>query len=128
MKRKSLLCAVIAVIMLFGCIFAGCENKPEDGDPTTCTVTFDVGSNAAAAGVSTPESQTVDKGGKAVQPTIDVWEGHTLIGWYHGAEQWNFSEDTVTSDMTLKAEWQTDVNSEIAEKYEKELTWGEENH
>ena len=131
MKRKSLLCVIVAVIMLFGCIFAGCEKTPVNPDgpeKTTYTVTFDVGSNAAAAGVSTPESQTVEKDGKVVQPTIDAWEGHTLIGWYNGAAQWNFTSDTVTSDMTLKAEWQTDVSGEIAEKYEKELTWGEENH
>ena len=34
----------------------------------------------------------------------------------------------MNSDLTLKAEWQTDVDSEIAMKYEQELTWGEENH
>ena len=126
MKRKSLLCVIVAVIMLFGCLVAGCNHEP--GEAVKYTVTFDVGSNAAAAGVSTPESQKVEKGGKVVQPTIDAWEGHNLIGWYNGSAQWNFSSDTVTSNMTLKAEWQADVNEEIAARYEQNLTWGEENH
>ena len=126
MKRKSLLCVIVAAVMLFGCLASGCKHEPEG--PIEYTVTFDVGSNAANEGVSAPESQKVEKGGKAVQPTIDAWEGHELIGWYNGSKQWDFSADVVNSDLTLKAEWQTDVDSEIAMKYEQELTWGEENH
>ena len=126
MKRKSLLCVIVAAVMLFGCLASGCKHEPEG--PIEYTVTFDVGSNAANEGVSAPESQKVEKGGKAVQPTIDAWEGHELIGWYNGSKQWDFSADVVNSDLTLKAEWQTDVDSEIAMKYEQELTWGEENN
>lgn len=126
MKRKSLLCVIVAAVMLFGCLVSGCKHEPNEA--AEYTVTFDVGSNAANAGVSAPESQKVEKGGKAVQPTIDAWEGHELIGWYNGSKQWDFSADTVNSDLTLKAEWQADVNSEIAIKYEQELNWGEENH
>ena len=131
MKRKGLLSVILAVVMLFGCVLTGCatksDNKPNDTD-TKYTVTFDVGSNASAAGVSTPESQTIEKGGKVVQPTIDAWEGHTLIGWYNGSTEWKFSEDTVASNMTLRADWSAEVNTEIAQKYEQNLNWGEVNH
>ena len=70
MKRKSLLCVIVAAVMLFGCLASGCKHEPEG--PIEYTVTFDVGSNAANEGVSVPESQKVEKGGKAVQPTIDA--------------------------------------------------------
>ena len=129
MSKRSLLCILIACVMAFGCMFtliSGCKTKVKDNGPYT--VTFDVGSEASAAGISTPESQKVDKGGKVVQPTIDKWEGHTLIGWYKGSAQWDFTTDTVTSNMTLKAGWNTAVDEEAAKRYEQNLTWGEVDH
>lgn len=126
--NKSLLCILVAAVIAFGCCFAllsGCRKKGGNGPYTVC---FDVGEAASAAGVKTPESQTVEKGATVVQPTIDAWEGHTLIGWYKGSAQWDFTADTVTADMTLKAEWKGDVDAEVAKKYEQNLTWGEADH
>lgn len=127
--KRSVLCAIVAVIMLFGCVFTVCQPTVEpDDDKDTCTVTFDVGSQASAAGVSTPASQTVKKGEKVVQPTVDAWEGYTLNGWYKGSVKWDFSKNTVAFDITLTAEWQVDVSGEIAKEYENNLNWGETNH
>lgn len=126
MRKKSLLCVVLAVVMLLGISLSGC--KPSESGESVYTVTFDVGSEASAAGVSKPESQKVASGGYAVEPVIDVWAGHDLIGWYKGSAQWNFSTDTVTSDITLTANWSTDVDTDVALKYEQNLNWGEENH
>ena len=126
MRKRSLLCGIIAAVMLLSIALPACTTTPEEQNEYT--VSFDVGSEASAAGVSTPESQKVEKGGKAVQPTIDAWEGHTLLGWYKGSTEWNFSTDTVTSDMTLKAGWNVSVNDQIAQEYEKNLTWGEVDH
>lgn len=127
MKRRSILCVILAMVMLLGIALPACKKKPSDS-AVEYTVSFDVGSEAAAAGVSTPESQKIEKDGKAVQPTLDAWDGHTLIGWYNGAAMWNFSTDAVTSNMTLKAEWKTSVSAEVAQKYEQNLTWGEADH
>ncbi|MCM1237725.1 MAG: alpha-amylase family glycosyl hydrolase, partial [Ruminococcus flavefaciens] len=130
MRKKSWLCIFLAAAMIFGFAFAGCGgNKDGDKDDNSeYTVSFDVGSDASAAGVKTPESQKVAKGGTVIQPTIDKWEGHVLENWYYGTDVWNFSTDTVKSDMTLKADWQIDISAEIAREYEENLNWGEADH
>ncbi len=127
MRKKGLLCIIVAAVMLLSIALPACATDPSDTSDKY-TVSFDVGSNAAEAGVSTPASQKVEKGGKVVQPTIDAWEGHTLIGWYNGSAQWDFSENTVNSNMTLTANWSASIDSEVAKKYEQNLTWGEEGH
>ncbi|MCH5157503.1 MAG: InlB B-repeat-containing protein [Clostridiales bacterium] len=127
--KKRLLSIILVTVLLFSCccvMLAGCI-KPDD-EKTKYTVSFDVGSAARAAGVRTPESQQVEEGGTAVQPTIDAWSGHTLTGWYKGTKAWNFSTDTVNSDITLTAEWEVAVDSEKAQQYEQNLTWGEKGH
>ncbi len=127
-SKSKLLCVLVALVMLLGIILPACNvDDPVEGNDTY-TVTFNVGDEAAAAGVSTPESQRVERGGKAVQPTIDAWAEHTLIGWYNGAAKWDFSSDVVNSDLTLKAEWSANVDDEVAVNYEKNLTWGEKDH
>lgn len=126
MRKKSLLCILIVVVMLFACSVTACD-KPEQNN-SQYTVTFDVGSEAAAAGVKTPAPQTVESGSTAVQPTIDAWEGHTLLGWYNGSKEWVFATDAVTSNITLKAEWNVSVDDKLAREYEEKLTWGEKDH
>lgn len=137
MRKRSLLCMLVATVMLLGALFAnGCttggsnsgNKKPET--PVEYTVSFDVGAEASAAGISNPQSQKVKKGGKATQPTVDAWEKHTLLGWYNDSVQWNFSADAVNSDLVLKAKWETeiDIDNEVAKKYEENLTWGEAGH
>ena len=136
MKKKRILYLLVAFMMVLSCLFAfacSCNNKKGkdgdgEGDKTEYTVSFDVGSDARAAGVSNPESQKVEKGGTAVQPVVDAWEGHRLSGWYNGSAEWNFTTDKVYSNLTLKADWMTDVDSEVAKKYEQELDWGEVDH
>lgn len=125
-SKKSLLCILVALVMLIGIAAPACKKKPKE--PSEYTVSFIVGSEAEAAGISAPESQKVKKDGNVVQPTLAAWDGHTLIGWYNGAAMWDFAVDTVKSDLTLKAEWKTEVSSEIAINYEKNLTWGQKDH
>ncbi|MDE7395008.1 MAG: hypothetical protein K2M95_02665 [Clostridiales bacterium] len=126
MKRKNVLSVILAVVLLVGCTFTGCTKKPPK--PSEFTVTFDVGEQAMDAGVSTPDSQTVKRGEKVVEPVIDYWDGHELIGWFNGSAEWNFSTDTVSSNITLIAEWSVAVTDEVAKQYEENLTWGEVNH
>lgn len=128
MIKRRLLCVLFAALMVFGCAFAGCTPSTETPDDEEFTVTFDVGSEASAAGVSTPASQTVKSGSTVVQPTIDAWAEHTFLGWYKNNKEWTFATDVVTENMTLKAEWSASVDADIAAAYEKNLNWGEENH
>ena len=133
MKKRNIVGILLSAVMMFACIFTGCKSRGNNGEHgngggTEYTVAFDVGDDARAAGVTDPESQKVKKGEKAVQPTVDAWEGYSLSGWYNGSTAWNFSTDTVNSNLTLKAEWSMDIDDEVARLYEKNLTWGEAGH
>ena len=119
-KRLLSFLLVAALMFSFCCVlFVACDSN-------TFTVTFDVGSEARAAGVSTPKSQKVASGDKVVQPTVDAWEGHAVDGWFNGSTQWNFSTDTVTSNITLTASWGEGLVADNA--YEQALTWGQAGH
>ena len=71
------------------------------------TVTFDTD------GGSTVASQSVANGGKATKPEDPTKEGFTFDKWVKkdttGGEttetEWDFANDTVTSDITLTAKW-----------------------
>lgn len=72
---------------------------------TKHTVTFDVTTNASDLTVTTaPAAQTVAEGGKATAPTgvTAKTEGYTVV-WKNGSDDWDFSTDTVTGDVTLVA-------------------------
>lgn len=122
-----LLTLVIGMTLLSGCGDKG--DKPIVTPPdASYTVTFDVGAEAKAAGVSTPASQTVMRDAKAVEPTMDYWQGHELIGWFKGETQWNFSTNTVSENITLAAKWREAAAGNVAEEYEANLDWGEPGH
>ncbi len=127
MKKKSLLSVIIAFAMLLCIVLPAC-NGCNSKTASEYTVSFDVGSEASAAGVSAPETQTVKAGEKVVQPTVDAWEGHTLTGWYNGSDKWDFTRNTVNSDLKLKASWNAGIDADTARRYEENLTWGEPGH
>ncbi len=144
MKKKSLGCVGLALILALGC-FAGCggktETPPDDspGNPGTppaanYTVTFDVGEEARAGGVKTPAPQTIKSGSTAVKPTLEYeetstwWKDYTLVSWNNGGAEWMFATDKVTADVTLTASWRSNSTEDVAEKYEEALNWGEARH
>lgn len=59
-------------------------------------------------GGSTVQSQSVDDGEKATEPTAPTKDGYTFDGWYSDlalTTAWDFSTDVVTSNMMLYAKW-----------------------
>ena len=132
MRRLAKPTATALAIVLLLSLMSGCAQDPEpgpdSGPQSSYTVTFDIGDEAEAAGVSVPAAQTVMRGSKAVEPTIDFWEGHELTGWFNGNDQWDFSEDTVTANITLDAQWREVAAGDVAAEYEESLTWGEPGH
>ncbi len=145
MKKSRLGCMFLSLILALGC-FAGCTETPGDtgtaapgahvgtetpGDEPAAlnhTVTYDVGAEAKAAGVTvSPQSSVVKSGETAVRPQEGYWEGYALTGWYNGNELWDFST-AVTGDMTLTAKWEAASATNVAEKYEASLDWGEQRH
>ena len=70
----------------------------------TCTVTFDLSYTGAPAAATSQ----VNSGDKITKPTDPTRAGYTFGGWYKEAvctTAWDFTNDTVTSDITLYAKW-----------------------
>ncbi len=145
MRKRSLSCIALSLILAFGCL-AGCGEEPtqpvgpDDTVPTVnYTVKFDVGAEASAAGVKTPADQTVKSGSTAVEPAAEYeadstwWQTHELVGWAKNSADWDFSNDKVTDNMTLTAQWQSTEANNTAAEYEEKLEkgqfgWVQENH
>lgn len=71
----------------------------------TYTVTFDLnGGQASDGNEGEYEVQTVDKGGKATEPTDPVREGYTFAGWTRNGSPFSF-ETQITEDTVLVAQW-----------------------
>ncbi|MDR1218964.1 MAG: InlB B-repeat-containing protein [Treponema sp.] len=64
------------------------------------TVTFD-----ADGGDPAPAEQSVVQGEPVARPADPTTSGYIFDGWYNGNNKWNFSTDTVTGAITLKAKW-----------------------
>jgi len=67
---------------------------------------YNVAFNASPA--ADPASQTIAQGGKAVQPVNPQADDLGFDGWYREASyinKWDFTNNTVTSDITLYAKW-----------------------
>lgn len=134
--RKALifvLCVVLA-LPLVACSKNGASGEgPKPGSKKEYTVTFDVGDEAKAAGVSNPNPITVNNGQSlrdANKPFPSrTWKDHKFDGWYEGKDQ--FTRDTkLTRDWHVTAKW-TDNSQQaaIAEAYEKNISnWDEAGH
>ncbi len=102
--------ALLLVIILSASLFAACdEAEPPVTEDVYHTVTF----NTAGGGQIDP--MRVLSGSKISAPPVPVREGFLFDGWLNGSVKWNFEEDTVTSDITLKASW---INARTLFDYE----------
>jgi len=62
----------------------------------------------ADGGTPAPRQQTVNHGGKVIEPEGITKEGYRLGGWFKEAaftNGWDFEENTVTANMSLYAKW-----------------------
>ena len=72
--------------------------------PITYTVTF----NANGHGTAPDAIESVTSGSTITAPTAPTADGYTFGGWYKEStceNEWNFSTDTVSADITLYAKW-----------------------
>ncbi|MCL2130772.1 MAG: SUMF1/EgtB/PvdO family nonheme iron enzyme, partial [Treponema sp.] len=79
--------------------------KWEAPSSNQCLVAF-----AANGGNPSPGFQDLKKGSKVIEPYAMSKEGHAFSGWYTDpsfTKQWDFNNDTVSSDITLFANWLT---------------------
>lgn len=126
-KLKKLVIFVLCAIMSFSvvaCSKGGTGNNgggnnvdPPDGDVTQYTITFDVGPDAKAAGVSNPTSRKVNDGGTvSTLPSPTGYIGFAFDGWYEGTTQFT-TTTVVTRDWNLTAKWKEDVDDEAETAY-----------
>ena len=66
-------------------------------------VTYIYGGDWIVPGITAQGGTTLEK---PIDPSVP---GHSFGGWYFGERLWNFSLDTVQSDMTLVAKWERNV-------------------
>ena len=121
MKKKilAILVAILALVTVF--FVASCSKGGDDSDNPGSgdggnggngggnsgsggyTVTFDI-SLSLQNGQITIDPQTVQSGGKVTEPDVELTRYNcTFDGWYNGNTKWDFENDVVTSDITLKA-------------------------
>jgi len=61
-----------------------------------------------SGGSPSPQQQNIAYGGKITEPTVMNRTGYTFGGWYKETiftNQWDFSSDIITNDITLYAKW-----------------------
>ena len=98
-----------------GCTFAGWSQDIPDTMPAenlTLTAQWDINQYTISFdsnGGSLIDSQTLDYGLLAGEPTAPTKDGYNFTGWYKEAEltnAWNFTSDTVPAgNITLYAKW-----------------------
>ena len=75
-----------------------------NGKEATCTVTVLGNRTVTFDNEGTKTTATVVKGEKVAEPTAPTKEGYTFVGWYNGAEKYDFTKP-VTDNLTLTAKW-----------------------
>lgn len=113
MKKRifgKVACLFMSVAMAFG--ITACaptenddDNTPDEGDPVTYTVSFDLQGH----GSPQPDDQTVEEGGYATRPATDPTDtAYNFGGWYKESETTNefkFAEEKIEKDTTVYAKW-----------------------
>ncbi len=87
------------------------ESKPgqRPGTTTTYTVSFDSDGGTAVQAVKVKKGEKISEPATPQKATLQ--RQYSFLGWYNGETKWNFSNDTVQSNVTLTAKW------ELAEDY-----------
>ena len=103
--RKKLFSIVLAMLTVITCItFASCAQAER---PKKYTVTFD------SVGGSAVPTQSVDEGKFITEPEAPTKADDTFLYWYLDNKTFVFDFDNyvVSSKITLKARWQSDVKT-----------------
>lgn len=76
----------------------------------------------AKNGTPAPNPQYIENGGKVEEPSVS-YTGFNLVGWYTEdsyTNKWDFSNNTVTSNVTLYAKWTASDNTQYKVKHYKQ--------
>jgi uncharacterized repeat protein (TIGR02543 family) len=85
-----------------------------DAEQSGFTVTYD--SNGGSAVTA---EEDIEDGGLATEPTDPTRLNYTFAGWFEDddtfANEWDFTTDTVTEDITLYAKWTQSVENKFTQ-------------
>ena len=76
----------------------------------------------AKNGTPAPNPQYIENGGKVEEPSVS-YTGFNLVGWYTEdsyTNKWDFDNNTVTSNITLYAQWTASDNTQYKVKHYKQ--------
>lgn len=102
MKKRNSIVTLTALLILLTLCFSGCSKKADD----SFEVTFLSDTNESISTVSYKSGSLIERPKDPLKsPTVDTV--YTFKGWYaEGSDTaWSFENDTVTSDVTLKARY-----------------------
>ena len=88
--KKILLLFLALLVLTFGIFLVACDEE------TYYTVTFD------SDGGSEVDSQSVENGKKATEPTAPTKDGYTFAGWYLDDEKWSFIGYSITEEILFE--------------------------
>jgi hypothetical protein len=106
MKNKWILLGITGMALVFGVIFAGCDNGSTSA-PAKYTVIFDGGDGGGEA----PAAQTVESGQSVSMPgkgSLSAPAGKEFDGWRGDGQTLAVGDSyTVTKNVTFIAQWKT---------------------
>ncbi|MCH5160797.1 MAG: hypothetical protein J1G04_02085 [Clostridiales bacterium] len=123
MRFRKAIAFILCAVMAFSLVACGKKSPGSGvnsggGNGEKCTVSFNVGTEALAAGVQNPANVTVTKGSAVgTLPTVTWDSDHTLSGWFDGNTQYT-ATTVVNSDVTLTAHWDS---AAARDEYEQNL-------
>ena len=93
--------------------------------PTPTVTNYTVSFNLNGITGTTPTAQTIKEGENVIKPADPTDAIHTFAGWYKTKDAitgalsnpWNFDTDTVTTDMTLYAQWTRRIDNIITDDF-----------
>lgn len=104
MRKIKIILAVVSLLLVVFCIASCDKNDVENKEDVYYTVAFNT------AGGTEMGSIRVLAGTKLATPENPTKEGYIFSNWKNGTVVWDFSRNTVNSDITLSASW-IDVRS-----------------
>lgn len=99
MKRRNVISVLAALSLAMICLFAAACST------TKFEVSFD------SVGGSAVQSQEVEKGGFAEEPTAPSKSGYSFAGWTLNGEDFVFATTAIENDVTLKAKWNANTDT-----------------
>ena len=92
---KKYIKSLILILIILPCIafMTACGTK-------TYTVSFDSNGGSAVNAI-----ENIESGSKIDKPEDPTKNGYNFNGWFLNDEEWDFENNTISSDISLKASW-----------------------